>query len=137
DHCGEAAEITLPEGERGTVTVSGTTTGATDMMHPDCMASEGAYYDGPDVVYSFTLEDPAFVIIDYIGGPEDPMHPDTALSLRKDCRVADLFCNDDFSAYYHSRVGGSISAGTYYVICDAYGDNSGDFTLGIRLSDLP
>jgi hypothetical protein len=134
DTCATAAALTMPSGERGQVVVSGTTTGMANDLMLDC-----AYGDSNDVVYSFTLTSPAFVLVDVVGGPNPPMSNDTAISIRLDCAAGpDLLCNDDMESYYHSQVYGSFTAGTYSIIIDGYDATSpGDYNLSVVFSNLP
>ena len=134
DTCAAAAALTMPSGERGQVIVSGTTTGMANDLMLDC-----AYGDSNDVIYSFTLTSPAFVLADVVGGPNPPMSNDTALSIRLDCTAGpDLLCNDDMEVYYHSQVNGSLAAGTYDIVIDGYDTSSpGDYNMSVVFRDLP
>jgi len=133
EDCDSVVALTLPDGERGQVIVSGTTTGAADDIEPSCMGT-----GTPDKLYSFTLTAPAFVTVDVMGGPDAPLHTDTGLSVRIDCDAGpDILCNDDWDAFYHSRVFASLAAGTYHIVIDGYDGIAGDYTLSVVLADLP
>jgi hypothetical protein len=132
DTCGEAAAITLPAGERGTVVIAGTTEAAADDYTPGCESIDSA-----DVAYSMTLTADALVKIDLLGGRVEPRIQDTILYVRDDCDAADLACNNDISegVYMHSFLEISLTAGTYFIMVDGFDSLTGLFTLGINLSD--
>jgi len=131
DTCANVVALTLPDGERGTIGVTGTTTGTTDDYEPGCQSM-----DSLDVVYSFTLTNPADVIVDLVGSGS---FDDTVLFVKSgDCATGtEIACNDDFGDNYnHSQVTlTNLSAGTYYIFVDGYDGSAGDYTLALRLTD--
>ena len=132
DGCADAVALPLPSGERGTVVVDGTTAGMADDLTPGCETLDAA-----DVVYSFTLTMPAFAKVDLLGGRIEPRIQDTILALRSDCEGEDLACNNDIAdgIYKHSYLETSLAAGTYTIIVDGFDTRTGQFTLGLNLSD--
>ena len=115
DTCDDAADM----GAGGTF--NGTTVGAGD----DYATCGG----GPDVVYSFTLAASEIVYFDTFGSAFD-----TQISVRSGCPGAEVAggCGDDCGASLQSQLAMELAAGTYYVIVDGFGGESGDYTLRFR-----
>jgi len=134
DGCADAAALPIPGGERGTVVIAGSTEFAGDDVTPGC-----ELIDSADVIYSFTITMPALARIDLEGGRIEPRIQDTILALRQDCEGADIACNNDISEgiYKHSFIEIELDAGIYYIIVDGFDGLTGDFNLGINLSDIP
>jgi len=126
--CASAVALTMPSGERGIVGVSGDTTGAADDTAPGCASGTG----GLDVAYSFTLTAAASVQVNLQG----ITLTDTVVYVRQDCAGADVACNDDYSGLDNSYVTFSATAGTYYVIVDAYSSTYvGTYNLAVNFVD--
>jgi len=131
DNCEDAAQIPLPEGETGTIVVTGTTALLSDDFTPSCEAIDSA-----DAVYYFTISQPSHVMIDLQGGRVEPRIQDTILVLKQDCHGEDIACNNDIrdGVYSHSFIDISLDAGTYFIIVDGFDGLKGDYNLGVNIS---
>src|SRR6185369_11613015 len=91
----------------------------------------------PDVWYTFTLSDAAFVTADLCGGASW----DTVLSIHTACpgtAANAVACNDD-TCNYQSRVAASLNAGVpYYLRVSGFSSNhTGDFTVLVTTGTAP
>jgi hypothetical protein len=85
---------------------------------------------GGDAVFSFTLTSPRAVEIDTIGSGFD-----TSLTLWSSDFTGG-WCNDDLGGgVRQSRVSRYLAAGTYFVVVDGYGSNSGSYVLNLKVSN--
>ena len=106
---------------------NGTTIGATNDYAGSCVGASA-----PDVVYTFTLEQPATVTASLCGSTWD-----TGLHLWLGCPDAggsEIICNDDFCGL-QSCITVTLSLGTYYLIVDGFGANAGDYGLYVNTID--
>ena len=101
--------------------VSGTTAGAGSNYGGGCGYSEYS----EEVVYSFTLVEPALVSFSLEGSSYD-----TVLHLRSDCEDAAsvLACNDDYFDF-QSYLQLNLDPGTYSLFVDGYGGDAGSYDL--------
>ena len=103
---------------------TGTTIGAANDYAGSCVGGSA-----PDVVYTFTLEQPATVTVSLCGS-----FYDTGLHLWLGCPDAggtQVACNDDFCDL-QSCITITLSLGTYYIIVDGFAANSGDYALYVN-----
>ena len=111
---------------QATQTLTGDTTGAANDEAGSCVGD-----DAPDHVYALTLN--ADATVDAVVGGYD-----TGLYLRSTCDDPDseLACNDDisFPGNLGSQVTEALTAGQYFLVVDAFGSNSGEYTLTIDVS---
>ncbi len=118
DTCGCAGSATVP----GTYT--GTNSSMVDDYHGGCGGTGGR-----DVVYRFTLTSSTFVHLDTNGSSYD-----TVLYLYgSSCGMGTpIQCDDDGGSGLQSMIERTLSAGTYYVVVDAYSSSyTGSYVLNI------
>ena len=98
---------------------TGSTTGAGNNYSSNCNGT------GADVVYAFTLTESVLATFSLEGS-----NYDTVLSIRSDCEnsASELSCNDDTFGY-QSYVQLPLDPGTYSVIIDGFGGESGNYNL--------
>jgi hypothetical protein len=110
-------------------TVNGQTRGGESEHEGSC-----ANTNAPEVVYK--LEVPVRQRVTLHVEPRF----DAVLYIRKDdCTDSDaeVGCNDDAPNARDSRIDTVLEAGTYYVIVDGYGTESGAFKLNVAMSSVP
>lgn len=117
DRCDEA--LALINGD--VVYVGQTLAGFSDGYEGDCGG------EGPEVVYSITLDEPTRLIASATGY-------DTVLYVRRDCDAEqEVACNDDRArGEEHALLDVELAPGTYALFVDAY-DDPGEFELDVRL----
>lgn len=131
DQCANALELPL---RNGSVSISDDTTAAFDQYTGTCGAMNGT-----DLVYSFTLTDPATILARLTRDPTTPSF-EAAMYIRKsDCESVDsadeLACVKVANSTGRAAITKVYPAGTYYVIVDATSASFGKFTLD--LIELP
>lgn len=90
----------------------GSTVGAPDRVDGSCRGAAA----GSEQVFTFTLDEPAEVVLD-TGGADF----DTVMSVWTDCNDRDLFCDDDGGSGTASRIVFDAEAGVrYYVVVESY-----------------
>lgn len=133
EDCSSTAALEVPVGERGSIVILGTTTGASDDIESFC-AREGPA--DVDVVYLFTLTAPALIKVYVAGGPDIPLHHFVTVALGVDCPPGEVLCAMRTERYdFHIEAG--LGPGTYYVIVEGSSYEGNDFALGLKLEDLP
>ncbi|HWN67996.1 MAG TPA: hypothetical protein VNM90_10165, partial [Haliangium sp.] len=124
---GESCETAAELRASGAYVVPGSTADATNDVASGCVVESTA----PDRVYSITLSEETWVEAKVKGF-------DTVLSLRTDCAdvASETMCDDDDGPPGHrgSRIAGRLAPGTYYLIVDGYGNESGAYELAISFA---
>jgi hypothetical protein len=118
DTCDTAVPLSLGAGR---TTATGSTAGAT---------GDESCGSGPDVWYSFTLSQQELVYLNTHGSSFD-----TTLALRSgSCGAGTTNCVDDSCepGYRPSELLLSLAAGTYYVVVDGFGGQSGSYVLNVE-----
>ena len=118
-----AAPLTITA--QGTQTATGSTATAHDDFAGTCVGG-----DAPDRVYTFTLTRRTTIDARVTGF-------DTGLYLRTGCDTgSELVCNDDSNppGGFGSRVRRRLEAGTYYLVVDGFGTNSGTYNLTVTFT---
>jgi hypothetical protein len=90
----------------------------------------GSSQASPEAYYKFTLSQASTVNISMCAAWDTYMHLlDAAGGL--------LQSDDDGNncGYGTSRISTGLAAGTYYIVCEGYGSNSGDFNLDVKATD--
>jgi hypothetical protein len=136
--------LTIPDD--GDTIVTGTTVGFTNDYDAVCPYSGST---SPDVVYKLVLADSINgLIIDLCESYYDTkvyMYLEDSLATGDTTNVA---CNDDFCSASHGQswtsyielghqLFGGVSAGTYYIVIDGYGGNSGEYVMDIKIMSPP
>jgi hypothetical protein len=117
DLCGGAIPLNLAN---PSVTVTGTTTGATSQV--GC--------GGQDVYYAFSIPDREIIYADTFDSAFD-----TELAIVNGCPslVTDFACNDDSACggpdYLQSHVFAILNPGSYFIVVAGYSLNTGSFTM--------
>jgi hypothetical protein len=119
EDCATARGMALPS------SVSGTTVGARNDFSPMCAGSMTG-----DVVWVFRNPTRQTITIDTEGSAFDTM----LLVRRDNCMGPDLACDDDSGTGTNSRIVlTNADPGTYFVVVDGFGGNSGAYRLNLRL----
>lgn len=125
---GDACDTAFDLEPTGTQTITDSTTIASDDLAGSC-AGNGA----PDRVYAFTLDRQTAIDATLTGY-------DTALHLRSACDDAgtELACNDDSDppGDFGSRLEQVLEPGSYALIVDGFGDNSGSYQLTVVFTPM-
>jgi hypothetical protein len=116
DDCASATPLTLGT---GTVTVTGSTVGATN--------SANSCTGAPDVYYSFTLTQREAVYIDAFGSGYD-----TFIGFATACGAPSIQCEDDACGSLQSQSFGVFDPGTYYIVVDGFATISGGYQLNVQ-----
>lgn len=83
---------------------------------------------GPDRVYTLTLDAPATVRAEALGG-------DPVLYLRAGCDGAERACNDDISSSdRNARIELALEPGTYAIFLDSYDDTTRESMLAVTIT---
>jgi hypothetical protein len=119
--CAAAFEITADGAYGGSNATSGNSDRGT------CGGSSGS---GNDVWFTFTLTAASYVVLDTSGSTYD-----TVLSIRAGtCDGTELGCDDDSGDGLTGMLAMNLTAGTYYVLVDAWGSSStymGNYILDV------
>ena len=118
---------------------NGSTLGKTNSASlPSCLS--GGSDDAPDAWYVVTLAEPALLTVWTTCASAYPATYDTRIGIF-DSSLALVDCNDDDPACapnLQSRIDEkSLNAGTYYIVVDGYGGNSGGYQLNVSWSAQP
>jgi hypothetical protein len=110
-------------------TVSGTTVHGESNLEGSCGRTESK-----EIVYKLELRDRKRVVVDVA-----PRF-DAVLYIRKeDCEAtsAEVACNDDAPNQDRSKVDVILDPGTYFVVVDGFGSESGSYRMITTLTDIP
>jgi hypothetical protein len=136
--------LTIPES--GDTLITGSTVGFTNDYDAVCPYSGST---SPDVVYKLVLADSINgLIIDLCESYYDSkvyMYLEDSLATGDTTNVA---CNDDYCSASHGQswtsyielghqLFGGVSAGTYYIVIDGYGGNSGEYVMNVTVMSPP
>jgi hypothetical protein len=114
---GGSAPLTLPFGFND---VRDTTSAASDVL--DAYPPNDLDMSGPEVIYTFSVDEPARVMA-YIEAPE-PAGTDIDLNLLAEMEPLVLIARDDKIVYE------IVEPGTYWIVADTYVDGAGDELAG-------
>lgn len=118
--CGNPIDLALGQ------PVHGTTAGASAALRGSC-ANGGA----PERVYRVEVDRRALLNAVLQSGY------DGALYLLRACNAqSEIICNDDNPDTTRSQIEATVEPGTYFLVVDGYGDESGEFDLLVSLSEL-
>lgn len=123
DECDNAIPISAGD------TVTGSNVGATGADITSCTLN-----DVLDVWYRLAADTTTSYTIDTLG----PVGFDTALAVFNACNGSELACDDDSAGNLRSRVTVALNSGdTVFIRASGYNNNSGTFTLNVRVPPPP
>jgi hypothetical protein len=130
DFCSAAQALTFTN---GAAMVTGTTTGAFNDTAGQPLTCSSASATHPDVFYSFVLTQPQDVTVVVDGPATSNLSP--AIAITTSCGVGGMGVERGCDTGLGGRVTGrSLPAGTYYIVVDGDGVDTGDFTLDVTLT---
>ena len=136
--------VVIPDG--GDTVLTGSTVGFTNDYDAVCPYSGST---SPDVVYKLVLADSVNgLIVDLCESYYDTkvyMYLEDSLATGDTTNIA---CSDDYCSASHGQswtsyielghqLFGGVSAGTYYIVIDGYGGQSGDYVLNLKIMSPP
>ena len=110
-------------------TSTGTTVGYTDDYDEVCPYTDST---APDVVYSVDVLTESWLSVDLLGSEYD-----TKTYIYASDGTTVVACNDDYYSDYTSAIPyAHVDPGTYYIVIDGYGTDSGAYALAVDAIDV-